>query len=258
MPRCFVIQPFDKGEFDKRYDGVFAPAIEKAGFEAYRVDRDPTVIIPIETIESNIREADVCLADISLEKPNVWYEVGFAVASKKNVILVCKEDSDFPFDVRHRAIITYVTHSPRDFEKLQDDIVERLKAYAKQTTLLAAISPVKPTHGLTAAEMLALVLIMEDRLTPYSGLSPYSIAGGMERGGFTRLAVTLALQGLLEKAMIEVGSAGNEDGEECVVYRITSLGVSWCMENQSRFKLTVEPQPSRSLPAPQEDEDIPF
>jgi hypothetical protein len=27
MARCFVIQPFDKGTFDKRYDDVFEPAI---------------------------------------------------------------------------------------------------------------------------------------------------------------------------------------------------------------------------------------
>ena len=40
MGRCFVIQPFDQGPFDKRYDDVFAPAICDAGLEPYRVDRN--------------------------------------------------------------------------------------------------------------------------------------------------------------------------------------------------------------------------
>ena len=36
MSRCFVIQPFDGGAFDKRFDDVFVPAIKDAGFEPYR------------------------------------------------------------------------------------------------------------------------------------------------------------------------------------------------------------------------------
>lgn len=37
---CFMIQPFDGGKFDKRYEDVFKPAIEAAGLIAYRVDND--------------------------------------------------------------------------------------------------------------------------------------------------------------------------------------------------------------------------
>jgi hypothetical protein len=59
MAFCFVIQPFDGGKFDKRFDDVFKPAIEAAGLSAYRVDRDPTVEVPIEAIEDGIREAAV-------------------------------------------------------------------------------------------------------------------------------------------------------------------------------------------------------
>jgi len=31
MDKCFVMQPFDGGPFDKRYDDVFYPAIKDAG-----------------------------------------------------------------------------------------------------------------------------------------------------------------------------------------------------------------------------------
>src|SRR5947208_2069199 len=73
MPNCFVIQPFDGGPFDKRYEDVLEPAIGDAHLEAYRVDRDPNASIPIEQIESGIRNAQVCLADITtdnLDSPN--------------------------------------------------------------------------------------------------------------------------------------------------------------------------------------------
>ncbi len=130
MNRRFVIQPFDGGPFDKRYDDVFVPAIRAAGLEAYRVDRDPSVDIPIQWIEDGIRNAVACLADISSPNPNVWFELGYAIASQKPVVLVCSHDPKgrFPFDVQHRAIIVYRTESKRDFEELSVQITARLSA----------------------------------------------------------------------------------------------------------------------------------
>jgi hypothetical protein len=241
MPRCFVIQPFDKGEFDKRYDEVFVPAVVAAGLEAYRVDRDPSVIIPIETIEKNIRDADACLADISRENPNVWFEVGYAMACGKEVVLVCMEGSKFPFDVRHRTIITYTTHSPRDFDTLRESITERLLARAKQKQTIEEISSLKPTHGLTNAEMIALALIMENRLTPSDGLYPSAIADDMMKAGYAKFAAALALEGLLRKQLAEVEKDHDYNGNSFDIYKITNDGINWCMKNQNLFVLQQEP-----------------
>ena len=110
MATCFVIQPFDRGAYDKRYDDVFAPAIREVGLEPYRVDRDPASSIPIEDIENGIRKADACLADISEANPNVWFELGFAIAAGKPVVLVCadKPNLKFPFDIQHVWFIRYL------------------------------------------------------------------------------------------------------------------------------------------------------
>ena len=81
MATCFVIQPFDGAKFDKRYTDIYKPAIEAAGLEAYRVDTDPGVQVPIDAIEKGIKQATICLADITTDNPNVWYELGFAFAS---------------------------------------------------------------------------------------------------------------------------------------------------------------------------------
>jgi hypothetical protein len=88
MGKCFVIQPFDRGRYDKRYEDVFAPAIREAGLEPYRVDRDPSVSIPIEDIEAGIESCEACLAEISTDNPNVWFELGYAIASRREVVLV--------------------------------------------------------------------------------------------------------------------------------------------------------------------------
>ena len=110
MSTCFVIQPFDNGgKFDKRYRDVLEPAIREAGLEPYRVDVDPSVSVPIDAIQNGIRRAAVCLADITLDNPNVWFELGYALASDKQMCLVCSEErtSKYPFDVQHRSIIKY-------------------------------------------------------------------------------------------------------------------------------------------------------
>jgi hypothetical protein len=121
MPTCFVMQPFDDGPFDRRYTDVIDPAIRAAGLEPYRVDKDPTVSIPIQDIEQGIRDSALCLADITLDNPNVWFELGFAIATGKEVVLICSNDrtTRFPFDVQHRTIIKYTTASTSDFEKLK-------------------------------------------------------------------------------------------------------------------------------------------
>ena len=74
--RCCVFQPFDGGDFDKRFDDVLAPAVEAAGMEPYRVNRDLGSTIPVETLHKEIRSAAICLADITTRNPNVMYELG--------------------------------------------------------------------------------------------------------------------------------------------------------------------------------------
>src|SRR5262245_16034475 len=107
MPRCFVIQPFDEdGPYDKRYRDVLLPAIKEAGLDAYRVDEDRSVSVPIDDIEQNIRASEICLADITADNPNIWYEVGHAFANAKPVVMICAKPRPTkpPFDIHHRQI----------------------------------------------------------------------------------------------------------------------------------------------------------
>lgn len=53
---CFMIQPFDRGKFDKRYEDVFKAAIEETGLEAYRVDNDDLATVPIDMIEKKLKQ----------------------------------------------------------------------------------------------------------------------------------------------------------------------------------------------------------
>ena len=138
MGICFVIQPFDSEKFDKRFIDVYKPAIEAAGLEAYRVDNDLSVSIPIDSIENGIKQASVCLADITSDNPNVWYELGYAFACGKPVIMVCSEErtgKKYPFDIQHRSIIPYTADAPGDFDKLRDNLTAKMGCTAKRDSL---------------------------------------------------------------------------------------------------------------------------
>ena len=252
MARCFVIQPFDKGEFDERYDDILEPAIRKARIEPYRVDRDPGALIPIETIEQNIRDCEYCLADISHDNPNVWYEVGYGLARGKDVVLICSDErTKFPFDIRHRNIILYSRRSPRHFDKLTSDITARLEALAKRTKTVESISPLKPTEGLRSHEVTALALIMASTLESPNGIYPYNFQADMQKIGYTKIAATLAFEGLAEKKFVELSLDLNYNDDQVEFIRITSLGRAWCLANQQRF--VFEKKPREKL-----DNDIPF
>ena len=253
MPTCFVIQPFDGGPFDKRYDDVFVPAISAANLEAYRVDRDPSASIPMEEVEKGIREADACLADISEPNPNVWFELGFAIAAGKPVVLVCleKPDRPFPFDIQHRTIITYKTESARDFENLKGKITERLTASLRKEGRLgklAEASVVADIAGLSSLEMVALATLAENADSPDSWASPHAIRHDMEKQGFTKLAVTLGLGTLLRKKMINRVKGESMDGYPYEGYAITESGMAWLISNQDRLVLRREPLTEDDIP----------
>lgn len=263
MPRCFVIQPFDNGPYDKRYRDVLAPAIREAGLDPYRVDKDPSTSVPIDDIEKGIRTSEICLADITTDNPNIWYEVGFASAHGKPAVLICAKQrpTDTPFDIQHRQIIFYTLDSPSDFQRLGTEVATRLRAQLKKTEVMqtiASLSPVKSTEGLTSYEIAAIVSIMENRLTPNSEIRPVDILNDMRHAGYTHLATSLSLESLKRKGMIEFdeGQADNF-GNTYTIVRLTETGLDWMLENRDRFNLSTEPKPTEEAPQPT-DEDIPF
>lgn len=256
MPTCFVIQPFDGGPFDKRYEDIFVPAIETAGLDPYRVDRDPSVTIPIDEIENGIRKADACLADISLPNPNVWFELGFAIAAGKPVVLVCAHQPGhrFPFDIQHRSVIAYQTESARDFAELQSKISARLQAVMNKEDRLEQLAETKvvaDVGGLNQFEIVALVTVAENAEGPTGHVSNWSIRHDMERAGYTKLAATLSLTTLLRKNMLLSGRETDQDGNEFATYRVSDAGLQWLLDNQERLVLTKKQQVDDS-------NDIPF
>jgi nucleoside 2-deoxyribosyltransferase len=257
---CFVIQPFDHAVYDKRYQDVFDPAIRAAGLTPYRVDRDPSASVPIESIEDGIRAADICFAEITSNNPNVWYELGFALALQKPVLLVCTNERErFPFDIQHRHVIRYQTESPSDFETLRDDITARLTAALKSRETLAEMSQttvVADVAGLTQEQLAALALVAQRSGIAGDGLTPHELTQQMGSVGFTQLATTLSVRGLSRLGLVELFYEANFNGENYPALRVTENGLDWLERNKELLLLRRDSPPSQPFPPSRQDDDL--
>lgn len=244
MDKCFVIQPFDNDKYDRRYTDVFAPAISKAGMEPYRVDKDLGVKIPIVDIEKGISESSLCFAEISNDNPNVWYELGYAFACGKDVIMVCSEErqGNFPFDIQHRLIITYKTGSKSDFEKLEDAIVAKIEAIRSISKTVDKLSttPVVETEGLKSHEIALLILVMENQLTKEDFMSVYFLKKEMNKSGYTDIATSVGIRTLEINGFLESFKASDFNSEDFIACRLTDKGVNWVISNQDLLKFRQE------------------
>lgn len=107
-PEAFVVMPFAE-PYDTLYHVVIKQVTEQEGFNINRVDeiRGPGIII--DDIRRQIELAHVVVAEVSTHNPNVFYEVGYAHALKKPVILLARRggERELPFDLQPYRVIFY-------------------------------------------------------------------------------------------------------------------------------------------------------
>ena len=245
MSTCFVIQPFDKGRFDKRYEDAFKPALANAGFDAYRVDDDPGADdVLIDAIEKGITLSPICLADVTTDNPNVWYELGFAYAAGKPVILTCCDEREdaLPFDIRHRKVIHYKSESTSDFEALKQQVTERAKALQRGAIQgqISKSDPIAPRDGLTQMEIQLLGVVAAATAAPGTRHSIWLVQKNAQSIGLTDVAIGIAFRGLLRQEIIAVEEVDDPNGTYDGAY-VTDSGWDWIKEHSSFFNLTARP-----------------
>ena len=257
MPTCFVIQPFDDGRFDKRFHDVYKPALEQAGFKPYRADRDPAVDVPIDSIEEGIRSSTICLADITTDNPNVWYELGYAFAARRSVIMVCADERSggkFPFDIQHRSIIKYRSESSSDFDELRSNISDRAKALRQraETGKLIESEQVAPQEGLSAIEVQVLALAAANTARLQGTIALFQLENAAESSGLTGIGFGLALRRLNRREFVMILEETEHD-ESYSAIMLTEQGWSWIDHHESLFVLHKKSHPQEAF-----DDDIPF
>lgn len=121
--QVFVVMKFGDPKLDSMYELAIKRAVEKCGFSALRIDEIQSAgSITDQTLQQIDRSA-VILADLTGERPNCYFEVGYAHALGKELILTIRKGEEKHFNLADRRFIEWETD-----KELYEGLCRRLEA----------------------------------------------------------------------------------------------------------------------------------
>jgi hypothetical protein len=116
----FVITSFAE-EMEPIFDGISAAA-NQVGLRAERVKDVVGDYRITEQVMKMIQSARLIVADLSLERPNVYFELGYARGLDKTVVTIMRAGTKIHFDVKDWTYMTYI-----DSRLLERDLIKRFE-----------------------------------------------------------------------------------------------------------------------------------
>jgi len=166
-PYVFVLMPFGKA-FSNIYQFGIKGAAEDAGAYAERLDDQIFTDGILDRIFNQINLADVIVADMTGRNANVFYEVGYAHALGKLVLLLTQDAEDIPFDLKHRQHVVYDGESIETLRRnLAPRIAWAIREGASRRTpttraLRVTLSGVELSPGLAKADIPSIPFEVEE------------------------------------------------------------------------------------------------
>lgn len=120
----FVIMPMMK-DSDKKITHIhntyftIKGVAEEVGYRARRVDEIAGSKSIDSKIYEHIKKAELIIADLTYERPNCYFELGYAIALGKDIVIISKQGTKIHFDADHYDKIPYIS---------QVDLAKELKA----------------------------------------------------------------------------------------------------------------------------------
>jgi len=157
--KCFVIMPFYKDFENIRL--AIELALREHNINMKTVDDEFFSDSMIKRIYNEIKQADVVIADISPvakdiyvdnkyhSNSNVMYELGFARQFKKDIILISRDISKTPFDLKNYMQIKY---NDSDIKGLKKELVSAINDLEKQNTSIMCFAEGKLRNNISDIE----------------------------------------------------------------------------------------------------------
>jgi hypothetical protein len=108
-PTAFIVMQFSS-PYNEVYSDVIKHMCEECRIDAVRADEIYGPGIIIKDVIDRIAKSQVVIADISPTNPNVYFEVGYALALGKPIILLAQRrppDAPLPFDLSAFRVLFY-------------------------------------------------------------------------------------------------------------------------------------------------------
>ena len=127
--QAFVAMWFDD-TMDAVYHHAIAPAIQAAGYEPYRIDRDNLLNKIDDEIIAQIRQSKFLLADFTHApegsvRGSVYYEAGFAYGLGTPCVFTARNDAHLHFDTRQ---FPHILWKPNALNALKHELTYRIRA----------------------------------------------------------------------------------------------------------------------------------
>jgi hypothetical protein len=108
MPYCFLVTSFEEDErlLEARRAGI-DPATRTFGFPTYRIDEIPKSGLVVTATREHIANAYFVIADLTGQRPNCYYEVGYAHALDRPVVHIIHQKQKPQFNVAGLHFVRY-------------------------------------------------------------------------------------------------------------------------------------------------------
>lgn len=123
-PFAFVVMKFDDEELEDAYELAIEPAVKASGLKTVRVDKVSVEGTITDEIIHLIKTCTLVVADLTGERPNCYYEVGFAHALGRPVILSIRKGEKIHFDLVTRQFLIW--NNMRELRKKLEMRIKRI------------------------------------------------------------------------------------------------------------------------------------
>lgn len=148
---CFFVMPF-KPELNFFYLYLKDHLERNHSLHVERGDHDVLTVALLDKIRSQILGSDVIIGDITAKNPNVLYELGYAHAFKKPVILLTQDQPEqAPVDVRQFEVIQYDLADERNLISKLDNAIHNVFVHEFLELYNQAYNLLRSFNGSTAS-----------------------------------------------------------------------------------------------------------
>jgi nucleoside 2-deoxyribosyltransferase len=134
---CFVIMPFSQ-DFDDVYEMIknkVNSAVSPHGGVCFRLDEARPAGRITDRLSREIQAASICIADVTGNTPNVMWEVGYAMALKKPIIILTQNLNELPFDIRDLQSLEYRRNQlANTLRPLTDMVIDTIRTLGTSMT----------------------------------------------------------------------------------------------------------------------------
>jgi tetratricopeptide (TPR) repeat protein len=154
--RAFVIMPFgikpdgagNNIDFNAIYGDLIKPALEKVGLFVFRADQELRAGDIRSDMFQELLLADFVLADVTLDNPNVWYELGVRHALRARDVMLISGGRVMAFDVYTDRKLRYTVKDGKPNPETLEEDRNRISDMAEETLHSWQGRKVSPVYNL--------------------------------------------------------------------------------------------------------------